>query len=172
MTGRVTLEPLSAAHLPGLERLWGDPAVIRYTNVPLPCTAPEAAERLERMLSCQAGLPAPVLFAVLEKGRFRGIAGCPPVDAARGRFGLFYQLLPAAWGRGIGLTAARLALEALTRNWPEASVQADVAAENAASVRILEGLGFTRTAERPGAFCRDGRMLTLWEYERRGREKR
>lgn len=166
MTGRLTLEPLSAAHLSGLERLWSDPAVIRYTNIPMPCTAAETAARLNRMLSCQTGLPASVIFAVLEEGAFQGIAGCPPVDVSQRRFALFYQLLPAAWGRGVGLSAARLALEELTRRWPDALVQADVVVENAASVRILERLGFTQGTER--IFCRAGRRQTVREYEWQG----
>ena len=33
----VTLEPLSAAYLNQVERLWSDPAVIRYTSIRTPC---------------------------------------------------------------------------------------------------------------------------------------
>lgn len=169
MTGRgkrtdLRLEPLSTAHLPGLEALWSDPDVIRYTNIPAPCGPAEAAQRLERLLDCQASLPGPTIFAVLGDRGFCGIAGCPPVDAAQSRFGLFYQLLPEVWGQGIGETAARMALDALYRLFPTAAVYADAAAENAASIRILERLGFVRTAVHPGAFHRDGRALDIWDY--------
>lgn len=169
MTGRekemdLRPEPLSMAHLPEAERLWGDPDVIRYTNIPAPCGPAEAAQRLECLLACQASLPGPTIFAVLRDGGFCGIAGCPPVDAAQSRFGLFYQLLPEVWGQGIGETAARMALDALCRLFPSAAVYADAAAENTASIRILEHLGFVRTAVRPGAFHRDGRALDIWDY--------
>lgn len=166
MTGRgkLRLEPLSTAHLPGLEVLWGDPDVIRYTNIPDPCGPAEAAQRLERLLDCQASLPGPTIFAVLGDGGFCGIAGCPLVDAAKGAFGLFYQLLPETWGQGVGLSAARMALDALCRLFPTATVYAGAAAENAASIRILEHLDFARTAVHPGAFHRDGRALDIWDY--------
>lgn len=160
------LEPLSAFHLAGLTALWSDPAVIRYTNVEEPCGESAAALRLERLRSCQAALPGPTIFAVLRDGRFCGIAGCPPVDAAQGTFGLFYQLLRSEWGRGTGKAAARMALDGLYRLFPSATVYADVVAENTASIRILEQLGFVRAAVRPAAFQRDGQVLDVWDYAR------
>ena len=166
MTPALTLEPLSRAHLPEAAALWADPAVIRYTNITAPCTQAEAAERLDRLLECQRGLPAPAIFAVREGAAFRGLAGCPPVDAAVGTYGLFYQLLPACWGRGAGFAAAAAALRNLGR-LPLSLVLADVVAENTASVRILERLGFVRTAVHAGAFCREGRRLDIWDYARR-----
>ena len=165
MTPALTLEPLSRSHLPAAA-LWADPAVIRWTNITAPCTPAEAAERLDRLLECQRGLPTPAIFAVQERAAFRGLAGCPPVDAATGTYGLFYQLLPACWGRGLGLAAAREALERLEKLGPSL-VLADTVAENTASVRILERLGFVRTAVHPGAFCREGRTLDIWDYARR-----
>ena len=163
MTPALTLEPLSRAHLPEMAALWADPAVIRWTNIAAPCTAAEAAERLDRLLACQRGLPAPAVFAVREGAVFRGLAGCPPVDASAGTYGLFYQLLPACWGRGLGLAAAREALRRLDKLTPSL-VLADTVAENTASVRILERLGFVRAAVHPGAFCREGRALDIWDY--------
>ncbi|WP_295582517.1 GNAT family N-acetyltransferase [uncultured Oscillibacter sp.] len=156
--------PLSAAHLEGVAALWREAAVIRYTNVPGPCGPAESRRRLDQLLACQAGLPAPTIFALEEGGRFCGIAGCPPVET--GVFGLFYQLSPACWGRGLGLRGASLALEALERQFPAPEVRAEVVAENAASVHILERLGFWRTGVRPGAFCREGRLLDVWTYLR------
>ena len=96
----ITLEPLAAAHRDGAAALWGDPAVIRFTNVERPLNREEAAERLELLL-------------------------------------------------------------------------AGTAAENAASVRILEGLGFARTAVHPGALERDGVRRDVWDYMLRlgGREE-
>ena len=106
MTPTLTLEPLSRAHLPEAAALWANPAVIRYTNITAPCTPAEAAERLDRLLDCQRELPSPTIYAIRERAAFRGLAGCPPVDAAAaGTYGLFYQLLPACWGRGVGFAA-------------------------------------------------------------------
>ena len=116
-----------------------------------------------------AGLPAgvAVLHGLCPPGG-DGIPGTgrPPVDTAAGIYGLFYQLLPACWGRGLGLAAAAEALRRLERLAP-ALVLADTVAENTASVRTLERLGFVRTAVHHRAFCREGRMLDIWDYARR-----
>ena len=85
----VTLEPLSAAYLNQVERLWSDPAVIRYTSIRTPCTREAAAERLSNLSG------RPTVFAVLHAGKFCGVAGCLPVEGET--FGLFYQLLPSYW---------------------------------------------------------------------------
>ena len=170
MTAPLTLEPLSRAHLPEMSALWADPAVIRYTNIAAPCTAAESADRLDCLLDCQRGLPSPAIFAVWEEAAFRGLAGCPPVDTAAGTYGLFYQLLPSCWGRGLGLAAARAALRQLEKLRPSL-VLADTVAENAASIRILTRLGFVRTAVHPGAFCREGRRLDIWDYALRPEEE-
>lgn len=113
-------EPLSTAHLPGLEELWGGPAVIRYTNIAKPRDKAAAAHRLFQPWHCRAALPGPTIFAVLRDRRFCGIAGCPPVDAAQETFRLSYQLLRPEWGRGAGKSAARMALDELYRlsPWP------------------------------------------------------
>lgn len=143
MIPALTLEPLSWDDLPEAAVLWADPAVIRWTNIAAPCTEAGAADRLEHLLDCQRGLPFSTVFALREGTAFRGLAGCPPVDTAAGIYGLFYQLLPACWGRGLGLAAAAEAL------------------------RRLERLGFVRTAVHHRAFCREGRMLDIWDYARR-----
>ena len=123
----VTLEPLSAAYLNQVERLWSDPAVIRYTSIRTPCTREAAAERLSNLSG------RPTVFAVLHAGKFCGVAGCLPVEGET--FGLFYQLLPSYWGQGVGRAAAEMVLEALRRLSPSATVCADVVAENTASIR-------------------------------------
>ena len=118
MIPALTLEPLSWDDLPEAAVLWADPAVIRWTNIAAPCTEAGAADRLEHLLDCQRGLPFSTVFALREGTAFRGLAGCPPVDTAAGIYGLFYQLLPACWGRGLGLAAAAEALRRLERLAP------------------------------------------------------
>ena len=137
--------------------------MIRYTNIPRPLTREEAAVRLELLLETQRDLPSATVFALREGELLRGLAGCPPVPGAAGTYGLFYQLLPGCWGRGLGLAAAAEALRRLERLGP-ALVLADAAAENAASIRILGRLGFSRTAVHAGALSREGRTLDIWDF--------
>ncbi|WP_367269381.1 GNAT family N-acetyltransferase [uncultured Oscillibacter sp.] len=147
LPANLSLEPLTAAHREGLAALWGDERVIRYTAIASPCGAAETEARLAQYLTAQAALPRPTVFAVTLDGRFCGAAGCLKTEREN-TFGLFYQLLPEVWGRGIGMLSARMALAALLRQRPQALVLADAAVENPASVRILKRLGFERTGVR------------------------
>jgi RimJ/RimL family protein N-acetyltransferase len=66
---------------------------------------------------------------------------------------LLYALRERFTGRGLGTEMARFAvLEAGGRNIFPDGIVASVDAVNAASVRVLEKLGFERFATRPGAF--------------------
>ena len=158
------LTPLAQTHLDGLRALWSSGEVIRYAAIPAPCTGKETEERLTRLLRGQEPLSGPTVFAVLEGERFLGIAGCPPVDGRTETFGLFYQLEPEAWGRGVGSSAGRMALAALLRRYPTATVLADAVAENAASVKILKRLGFRRIGVQSGGYCRDGQTADIFNY--------
>lgn len=167
MIPALTLEPLSWDDLPEAAVLWADPAVIRWTNIAAPCTEGGGGQTgWNTCWTASGGCRSP---RSLPSGRGRHSGDWPaarPVDTAAGIYGLFYQLLPACWGRGLGLAAAAEALRRLERLAP-ALVLADTVAENTASVRILERLGFVRTAVHHRAFCREGRMLDIWDYARR-----
>ena len=89
---KLTLEPLTAAHGAELLALWQDEAVVRYTNIALPCTPEEAERRADTLARFDT-------FVLRLEGELVGIAGCPAVDRAARRFGVFYQLRPAFWGR-------------------------------------------------------------------------
>ena len=149
---RMTPASDTGAAVPGRSPGGGGP-VGRPGGDPMRPISPPPARRRRRQTGWNAcwtasgSLPSPTVFALREGAAFRGLAGCPPVDTAAGIYGLFYQLLPACWGRGVGLAAAAEALRRLERLAP-ALVLADTVAENTASVRILERLGFVRTAVR------------------------
>lgn len=159
----LSLTPLRSDHLSALLVLWQDPAVIRYTNIPAPCSPEEARERLDLLLSFQADA-APTLFAVRTETGCIGIAGCPPLQRGTGEFGFFYQLARSAWGQGLGRWAAAAVVAEMRRIHPTALLYADVVANNFASVKILEGLGFSFLRRNEAAFCRDGARLDTLEY--------
>lgn len=163
MSKDLSLTTLSPDHLPALSALWRDPEVIRYTSIQTPCTPEDSRDRLELLLSNQDHT-APTLFAVMTQGRCIGMAGCPPVNRATGEFGFFYQLARSAWGRGLGRRAADLVVAEMRRSHPAALLYADVVVNNFASVKILEGLGFSFHRRNEAAFCRDGARLDVLEY--------
>jgi ribosomal-protein-alanine N-acetyltransferase len=87
---------------------------------------------------------------------FCGYLVLPEVHAAPE---LLYALRESFTGRGLATEMARVCIaEAIRRELFPDGIIASVDAVNAASVRVLEKLGFERFATRPGAF---GDMLFL-----------
>jgi RimJ/RimL family protein N-acetyltransferase len=88
------------------------------------------------------------LFAVTEDGGFAGTAALFTVDGDRE---VTYWIARHAWGRGV----ATRALRQLIATEPERPLYARVASDNAASVTVLERIGFTElsrtTSFAPGA---------------------
>ena len=141
---KLTLEPLTAAHGAELLALWQDEAVVRYTNMALPCTPEEAERRADTLARFDT-------FVLRLEGELVGIAGCPAVDRAARRFGVFYQLRPAFWGRGLGTQAVGQLL-------------AEVMKENTASEKILQHFQFTPWGEEP--LERNGKHYTVRRYRK------
>ena len=166
MIPALTLEPLSWDDLPEAAVLWADPAVIRWTNIAAPCTEAGAADRLEHLLDCQRGLPFSTVFA-LREGRHSG-----DWPAARrwirppGSMGCSTSRFPPA---GAGAWDLRLrrrhcgAWNGWHRPWCWQTRWQRIPPASG----ILERLGFVRTAVHHRAFCREGRMLDIWDYARR-----
>ena len=136
---QLSFHPLGALCADDLLPLWGDVAVVRTTGIGTPLTLEECAERLTALRAADDG----AVFAVFQNGVFCGLAGCLPASQEPPTYGLFYQLVPSAWGKGIGTAAAKQALSHVQRHRPGARILADVLAENPASERILLRLGFS-----------------------------
>ena len=135
---KLTFEPLTAAHGAELLPLWQDEAVVRYTNMALPCTPEEAARRAEVLAPFD-------VFVLRLEGELAGIAGCPAADRAERRFGVFYQLRPAFWGRGLGTRAVGRLLDFMAENmgrsscWPRSSRRIPPARRSYSIFSLLPG---------------------------------
>jgi len=80
-------------------------------------------------------------FVVEHAGQVIGKAGCwrlPEVG---------YILHPRAWGQGLGREAMRAVIDHVFATCDVAALHADVDPANAASIRLLESLGFVQTGQ-------------------------
>jgi RimJ/RimL family protein N-acetyltransferase len=117
-----------------------DPDVLRYADPERMHNPRTAAEiRSERFPEIRRAQQDGVWWAVLEDAT---PVGWVFLRRTVEGWELGYRLGKAAWGRGIATTAARAVMRWAVEQGIE-RVYADVAAPNAASVRILEKLGFT-----------------------------
>ena len=142
---RVRLRPPRPADVPDLLALFGDAEALRYwSHGPLADLA--AAQRYYRGMV--AGLDARTLFqwAVTPPGEDRLVGTVTLVDwdRANRRAEIGFILHPSHQGRGLASDAVRAALAWAFGPMGLHRVEADVEPPNAASLRLLERLGFRR----------------------------
>jgi RimJ/RimL family protein N-acetyltransferase len=107
------------------------------TRVPLPYGRDDACDWLNRIRS---GTLADWHFAITEGDGVH--IGCVSMELRHGLWHLGYWLNRFYWGQGLMSEAAGAVLERFFRRMPEAEVHSGAFADNRASLRIQEKLGF------------------------------
>jgi ribosomal-protein-alanine N-acetyltransferase len=130
--------------LPLAMGLWGDPDVTRFTGGPR--SPAQVSERLAKEASIleQHGIQYWPIF-LRATGEHVGCCGLQPHDAANGICELGFQLRRAFWGRGLAREAAHAAVAYGFTTVGVRALYAGHHPANAASRRLLLGLGFRYT---------------------------
>ena len=141
----VRLVPLSEAHLEGLADLTDDPAVQRFTRIPVPPPAGFATTwlvtfeqaRLDGTREC---------FAILDSldSSFLGAAVAPRIDRQAATAELGYVVLPAARGRGVAVDALRQLATWAFAELGMLRLELLISVVNEPSKRVAERSGFRR----------------------------
>jgi RimJ/RimL family protein N-acetyltransferase len=142
-TPRLNVRPLEARDLEAFYAITGDAEAMRLMGDGQPLTLEQTREWIA-VSQRNYALHARGCMAVLERetGAFVGFCGLVASDDRR-RIELIYALSPAVWGRGYATEAARAMLEYGATILD--TVYASVYPQNAASLRVLEKLGFKQT---------------------------
>lgn len=141
--GPVRLRPVAPADAPDLLAVFGDPVVCRYwSRPPIPDLA--TARALQREIDALFAARTLFQWAIAEQASDRLIGTCTLADlsTAHRRAALGYALGRAAWGRGHATGALRALLAFAFDALGLHRLEADVDPRNAASIRVLERLGF------------------------------
>jgi RimJ/RimL family protein N-acetyltransferase len=171
---RVKLRWLTAADVPSLFDVFSDPEVMRYWSSE-PMADPAEAEAL--LDDIHAHFAAKSLFqwgvALAEDDRVVGTCTLLHLDGRNRRGEVGYALAREQWGKGLMREALTALLDHAFTTLGLHRIEADVDPENAASLRLLERLGFTREGvlrERwlVGGRAHDSVMLGLLGREWRG----
>jgi RimJ/RimL family protein N-acetyltransferase len=138
----IRLEPIERRHLPALAALLEDPAVLRFTRVPLPIPEGFIDSWLELYQSGGAeGTMAG--FAVTDgAGEVLGIAVAPRIDRETRTAELGYVTVPAARGRGVARAALALLTDWAFRETGCVRLELMISPENPASQRVAERCGY------------------------------
>ena len=161
---RVSLERLSSRHLPYVEALTSDPAVLRFTRVPEPVPDDFAGTWLERYETGQRDGTCAGFAALDEAGRFVGLGFAPAIDSIRGEIELGYVVTAEARGRGV---AGEILRQLTTWAFGEAGAQRVILivdVENVASSRVAARAGYVREGVMRSIFVKPGmrRDAELW----------
>ncbi|MCA9542734.1 MAG: GNAT family N-acetyltransferase [Myxococcales bacterium] len=161
-TQRCVVRTLEAADLAAFHALQGDPEVMRHTGAPVATLAEDRAS-LARLAACGDDPQAPLrVWAAAPKAGGPLLGTVALVRHPAGLPELGYRLRRVCWGQGYGteLCAGLIGHGLQTLGLP--GLRATVAAENTASVRILERLmAFEREAVDPSHGGVD-RHYTVW----------
>lgn len=153
---------LHERHLPALQQLAADPAIAARTRLPHPYP-PDGAGTFFAAMQREREAGTAHVFAIEDEGRFVGLVGFHQIEAGAAELG--YWVGRADQGRGIGGHAVRAAVRVafdylrLRRLW------ADVLADNTASIRILERVGFRCVGERTHDVARWPAGVLLRRFE-------
>jgi ribosomal-protein-alanine N-acetyltransferase len=163
-TPRLDLEPINGAHADELWLPLADPRL--YAHVPQ--DPPESLAALRERFAKLSGRRSPQgdqlwLNWVMRDRRDGGCRGrLQATVTADALAWLAYEVLPEHWGQGLASEGCRGMIAWLIDELGVRQLAAEVDSLNAASLRLLERLGFQRTSLREAADHFKGRASDEW----------
>lgn len=136
LTPRLKLRSARADDLEAIHAILSDPRATRWWSTPPHADMEQTRIWLRGMIANGPDQPD---FVIEKDGRVIGKAGfwrLPEVG---------YILHPDHWGQGLGREAVGAAVDHVFGALDHDELTADVDPENAASIRLLSGLGFVKT---------------------------
>lgn len=142
-TARLRLRAVVPADVPDLLAVFGDPVVCRYWSRP-PLADVAEADALQQEIAALFAERTLFQWAIAERASDRLVGTCTLADLSveHRRAALGYAVGRAAWGRGYATEALRALLDLAFGALALHRLEADVDPRNAASIRVLERLGF------------------------------
>lgn len=166
-TPRLLLEPLALSHASALFEPLQTPELYTY----IPQEAPVSLEALTARYATLSGRHSPDGREIWLNWALRQRATGVYVGTAQATVRtdhtalLAYMIFPAFWRQGYAREACARVLAHLFEDYYVSQVAAEIDTRNAASVRLVESLGFTRVATTPGADFFKGAASDEYRYE-------
>ncbi|MGP1283244.1 MAG: GNAT family N-acetyltransferase [Parasphingopyxis sp.] len=140
----VCLRPHRPSDLPAFEAFVTDPEATRYMGFTAEQKTPDGAAAMMEAVIDSYATEEPVFSLTIadpDTDAYLGAAGA--ADSGNGTLEVFVTLLPEAQGRGHAADAMRALIDYLFGNFGIQRLNADTVEDNLASIRLLEGLGFS-----------------------------
>ena len=158
------LEPLAARHLPHLDALIADPAVLRYTRVSDPPPPGFSRGWLEMYEEGRRTGSAEGFAALGPDGEFLGLGLAPDIDREGGEIELGYIVAPGARGRGAATEILRRMTEWAFGEARTQRIALIIDVANAPSRRVAERCGYRLEGTMRSIHLKQGRRIDaeLW----------
>jgi RimJ/RimL family protein N-acetyltransferase len=159
------LERFGEQHLGAVAELIADPEVLHFTRIPEP--APPGFERVWLdAYEAHRRTGTREAFAIVEDGRFLGLALAPHIDREAGEVELGYLVASAARGRGVATEALRQLTRWAFDELGAQRIELMIESANAPSVRVAERCGYVREGERRSTYLKQGRRVDTLIYSK------
>jgi [ribosomal protein S5]-alanine N-acetyltransferase len=158
-TERLRLRAPSPRDAPAVLTIFGNPEVTRYHSVPTFMTLAEAEAALERLEQRYAARET-IRWAIelIGHGEMIGTVGLLRFDFEHRHAEVGYDIGRPWWGRGLASEAAAAVIRYGFSVLGLHRIEAGVLPENAASVRVLQKLGFVEEGTRRDYLYAKGRF--------------
>ena len=160
-TDALILEPLVSAHAPLIYDALCDERIYAYIAQRPPESLETLAQRFHSLSSRRSPDGNQLWLNWVMRGKQGGYAGWLQATVQGEEADIAYIVFPKFWRLGFASQACRKLLEHLASELDVRRASATVDTENAASIRLLEALGFTRTSTQP-ATDMPGRLEHLY----------
>jgi ribosomal-protein-alanine N-acetyltransferase len=164
VTARLVLQPLRPEHADGLFPIWSDSDVVRFTYMHLARDLGACAQGVQNMITAGARREDIGPYAIFLGPALIGMAGAVKLSRETSEYELYYHLGRPWWGHGYATEAASAVVDRIFSMPQLYRMSAEVVAENAPSVHVLEKLGMKREGRLRGKFFRDGVYRDLYVY--------
>ncbi len=146
-SSRCVLRQVVKTDAPQLLALRSDAAVMQYLDREAMTTVDEAGVMIDSMDSRLAtGEGISWAISLIDSNEMIGLAGLWRIIKEHHRAEIGYTLLPAHWAKGLMSEVLQSIIDFGFRSMKLHSIEANVNPSNAASIRLLEKLGFEREA--------------------------
>jgi ribosomal-protein-alanine N-acetyltransferase len=152
-TPRLVLRPFTAADASGLHEAFGNAEAMRYWNVAPAQDLATTAKNIEWLAKYSPYAHASWAVTQRGDGRFLGMVNYHHREARDRRLEIGYILVPLQWGRGFASEAVAGLLDHCFDVLSTHRVEAMIMPENAASIRLVQRLGFR---------CEGGPLRDRW----------
>lgn len=162
-TERLKLVSFDLKYANDLFELWSDFDVIKYTFTPLITTIDGCKNFIKRQIN-RTDKNFTDRFVIMLNNKAIGMVGCICMDKENLVFGIYYQISRKYWGCGYASEAASAIVQYVIKEYPIATIKAEVVSVNPASVSVLKKLGLKQTHVEEKGFKRKNVKLDLIHF--------